>query len=184
MRKEELKTELRKIMTLDTVFVCIGTMNSIIDSLGPLIGKKLEDAGLKVCGTLLSPYHALTYEIKNKILNEKYKDNNKIAIDACVCGEEFKLYKVGISSGPISPGAGCNKRIPAIGDYSLRGFLLYKTERNLVYNHDLIRSCKYDEKVRELKNMVDLISQAIIEVHFELILNQDIVTDALVSKYI
>ena len=39
---EEFKNELRKVITPDTVFVCIGTNKVIFDIFGPLCGSKLK----------------------------------------------------------------------------------------------------------------------------------------------
>ena len=167
-RIQELKNELRKVMTLDTIFVCIGTMNSTLDSLGPRVGEMLDKAGVPVCGTPKSPYHATTYKKQNEYLNKYYKHSNKIAIDACCCAKEYKLYKAKLSRGSISPGAGVGKRIPSIGDYALRAYLSMDSEFYLLFDSNLRLSGMYDIKMKHLNELTNLIANAIIEVYREL----------------
>lgn len=167
-RIQELKNELRKVMTLDTIFVCIGTMNSTLDSLGPRIGGILTEAGIPVCGTPKNPYHAVSYSEQNKFLDKYYKHSNKIAIDACCCTEEYKLYKIKFSQSPIAPGAGVGKIIPPVGDYAIRAYLTTKSETPLIIDSNLRLSGMYKTKIKHLDDLTNIISRAIIEVYREL----------------
>ena len=77
--KEKRKTEI--------VFLCIGTDRSTGDSLGPLIGYKLKERGVKnarVMGTLDHPVHAMNLEACMDRLAEKFPNALVVAVDASV----------------------------------------------------------------------------------------------------
>jgi putative sporulation protein YyaC len=108
-----------KEYTLDNfIIACIGTDRSTGDSLGPLVGYKLSKLGYKnVIGTLSDPLHAM-----NLVERIKTFDTNKkvLAIDACL-GDHSNIGYFHISKGPIKPGAGVNKILPPVGDFSISG---------------------------------------------------------------
>lgn len=126
------------------IFVCIGTDRSTGDSLGPLIGTFLEQKNVHpfhVYGTLDQPIHALNlaeklYEIKQTHINPFI-----IGIDACL-GRLKSVGVIQIGTGPIKPGAGVNKELPAVGDIHISGivnvsgfmeyYVLQNTRLNLV----------------------------------------------------
>lgn len=126
------------------VFVCIGTDRSTGDSLGPLIGTLLAEKPIHpfhVYGTLEDPIHALNLTEKLLDIQTKHRNPFIIGIDACL----GRLKSVGIiqmGSGPIKPGAGVNKELPAVGDIHITGivnvsgfmeyFVLQNTRLNLV----------------------------------------------------
>ncbi len=111
----------------DLVIMCIGTDRSTGDSLGPLIGYKLEKLlkrypGIYVEGTLEKPVHAKNLQ---DAINTVYKTRLNpfiIAIDACL-GKVDRIGFVTIGHGPIRPGAGVNKELPAVGDIHITGIV-------------------------------------------------------------
>lgn len=106
------------------IILCIGTDRSTGDSLGPLVGTKLLELGFKgkVYGTLEEPVHAVNLqETIDKIQNEHHKPFI-IAIDACLGRTESVGY-ISIKEGPLQPGTGVNKNLPAIGDLQIIGIV-------------------------------------------------------------
>ena len=126
------------------VFVCIGTDRSTGDSLGPLIGTLLEEKTISpfhVYGTLEDPIHAVNLEDKLNEIKEKHINPLIIGIDACL-GRLKSVGFIQIGNGPVKPGAGVKKELPAVGDYHITGivnvsgfmefFVLQNTRLNLV----------------------------------------------------
>ncbi|MDG0959670.1 spore protease YyaC, partial [Bacillus paranthracis] len=69
------------------ILVCIGTDRSTGDALGPLVGTKLEQVGIKnfqVFGTLDDPVHALNLEEKIRNIQKDNPTSFIIAVDACL----------------------------------------------------------------------------------------------------
>ncbi len=128
----------------EIVIMCIGTDRSTGDSLGPLIGYKLEKllrrySNVFVEGTLESPVHAKNLE---ETINTIYKTKTKpfiVAIDACL-GKVDRVGYITIGHGPIKPGAGVNKTLPAVGNIhitgvvNLGGFMEYMILQNTRLN--------------------------------------------------
>jgi putative sporulation protein YyaC len=126
------------------VFVCIGTDRSTGDSLGPLVGTLLEEKNLPsfhIYGTLDDPIHAVNLEEKLKEINEKHFHPFIIGIDACL-GRYKSVGFIEIGNGPVKPGAGVNKELPAVGHIHITGivnvsgfmefFVLQNTRLNIV----------------------------------------------------
>ncbi|HYK72178.1 MAG TPA: spore protease YyaC [Pseudoneobacillus sp.] len=126
------------------VFVCIGTDRSTGDSLGPLVGSLLEEKGpspFYVYGTLDEPIHAVNLEDKLKEIKQQHFYPFIIGIDACL-GKLKSVGSIQLADGPVKPGAGVNKELPAVGDIHLTGivnvsgfmefFVLQNTRLNLV----------------------------------------------------
>ncbi|MDX8363258.1 MULTISPECIES: spore protease YyaC [Bacillaceae] len=107
------------------VFVCIGTDRSTGDSLGPLVGSKLEEKNLThfhVYGTLEDPIHAVNLKDKLIEINNAYRNPFIIGIDACL-GKLNSVGYISIGDGPVKPGAGVNKELPAVGDIHMTGIV-------------------------------------------------------------
>lgn len=126
------------------VLVCIGTDRSTGDSLGPLVGTLLEEKGphpFFVYGTLEDPIHAVNLEEKLREIKQKHFYPFMIGIDACL-GKIKSVGAIQLANGPVKPGAGVNKELPAVGDIHLTGivnvsgfmefFVLQNTRLNLV----------------------------------------------------
>ncbi len=125
------------------VIVCIGTDRSTGDALGPVVGTNLSLARLhpiRILGTLEEPVHAanLADVIRSypSLLTSRV-----LAIDASL-GKLTDVGNITASFGPLRPGAGVNKQLPAVGRYHLTGtvnvggfmefFVLQNTRLNLV----------------------------------------------------
>lgn len=126
------------------VFVCIGTDRSTGDSLGPLVGSLLEEKKLHsffVYGTLDEPIHAVNLADKLREINTIHANPYVIGIDACL-GRVKNVGIIQVGNGPVKPGAGVNKDLPAVGDIHITGivnvsgfmefFVLQNTRLNLV----------------------------------------------------
>lgn len=129
------------------LYMCIGTDRSTGDALGPLVGERLAPAveeleGLvDVLGTLREPIHAanLPEALRECCLREPAPA--VVAIDACL-GRVETVGMVTIGVGPLSPGAGVNKSLPAVGSAFVTGtvnvggfmeyFVLQNTRLHLV----------------------------------------------------
>ena len=124
LRMEDLQNEKTKellksiIRGEEIIFVGIGTMRCILDSLGPRICSKLQDK-ISVFGTAEDPLHAVNIKERVPVLMKENKDKLKIAIDSCICDED-KVGTVFIEDKPVRPGAGMKKELPTIGDYSIK----------------------------------------------------------------
>ncbi|MDT8862818.1 spore protease YyaC [Alkalihalobacillus sp. MEB130] len=109
----------------DLVIVCIGTDRSTGDSLGPLIGSKLEAANLKrfhVYGTLEKPVHAVNLEDRLAEIKDNHHRPFILAIDACL-GRMNSVGKISLAEGPVQPGAAVQKKLPSIGDIHMTGIV-------------------------------------------------------------
>ena len=110
------------------VFVCIGTDRSTGDSLGPLVGTLLQEksepgaSSFHVYGTLDNPIHAMNLQEKLDEIKKVHVNAFIVGIDACL----GKLKSVGIvqlGKGPVKPGAGVNKDLPAVGHAHITGIV-------------------------------------------------------------
>jgi len=141
---EELLLNFHSVTSRPIVFICIGTDRSTGDSLGPLIGSLLEEKNLQsfyVYGTLDEPIHAVNLVEKLKEIHTKHVDPYIIGVDACL-GRIKNVGMIQVGNGPVKPGAGVNKELPAVGDIHITGivnvsgfmefFVLQNTRLNLV----------------------------------------------------
>ncbi len=107
------------------VFVCIGTDRSTGDSLGPLVGTLLQERKIPsfyIYGTLDDPIHAMNLEAKIKEIKEKHFHPFMIGIDACL-GRIKSVGVIEVGEGPVKPGAGVNKDLPAVGHIHITGIV-------------------------------------------------------------
>ncbi|MCD7035292.1 spore protease YyaC [Metabacillus sp. GX 13764] len=137
---------LPKILHRPIVILCIGTDRSTGDSLGPLVGSKLLELmpeTFHIYGTLKNPVHAVNLEASIEEIHRTHRHPFIIAIDACL----GRLKSVGtfqLAAGPVKPGAGVNKELPAVGDMHITGivnvsgfmefFVLQNTRLHLVFS--------------------------------------------------
>jgi putative sporulation protein YyaC len=141
---EELLSYTSSLLSRPIVFVCIGTDRSTGDSLGPLVGTLLEEKEINsfhVYGTLDDPIHAVNLEEKLVEISAKHHDPYLIGIDACL-GRLKSVGVIQVGDGPVRPGAGVNKELPAVGNIHITGivnvsgfmefFVLQNTRLNLV----------------------------------------------------
>lgn len=120
-----LLDEMRLQGKSEVLFLCIGTDRSTGDSLGPLIGYKLTEYGIKnarVIGTLDSPVHAMNLEYCMRRVRRLFSDSIVVAVDASVGNVEHVGY-VTLGRGPLKPGLGVRKELDAVGDIFITGIV-------------------------------------------------------------
>lgn len=69
---------------MDKIFVCIGTPRIIFDSVGPMVGSKLQDLGYEVYGTLDNPIHGTNVKDYWHNIIKKIDKNKVVSIDAAL----------------------------------------------------------------------------------------------------
>ncbi|BAS29451.1 spore protease YyaC [Limnochorda pilosa] len=110
----------------DILFLCIGTDRSTGDSLGPLVGSQLAalepatSGRVRVRGTLEAPVHASNLHEAVRGLREPAPGPFVVAIDACL-GRAENVGCLTVRPGPLLPGTGVNKSLPAVGDVQVLG---------------------------------------------------------------
>lgn len=130
----------------EIVIVCVGTDRSTGDSLGPLIGSKLQKisyAGFHLYGTLEEPVHAMNLAETLTTISRRFANPFILAVDACL-GQLASVGCIQVGNGPVKPGAGVNKDLPPVGDIHITGivnvggfmeyFVLQNTRLSLVMN--------------------------------------------------
>jgi putative sporulation protein YyaC len=108
------------------VILCIGTDRSTGDCLGPLVGYKLKNNytlnNVTVFGTLFEPVHAKNLNLIIDRINSTFQNSLIIAVDASL-GKSENIGKINLYNGPLYPGAGVSKNLPAVGDISITGIV-------------------------------------------------------------
>lgn len=107
------------------IVLCIGTDRSTGDSLGPLVGSKLKAAGLEnveIYGTLDDPVHAVNLQETLDRIRARHQQSFIVAIDACL-GRAESVGFISIKKGPLQPGTGVNKELPAVGNVQIVGIV-------------------------------------------------------------
>ena len=110
---------------IQPVFVCIGSDRVTGDSLGPLVGTKLQYTdgfSLPVYGTLDFPIHALNLKDAMRSIKYFHPRNPIIAIDASLGTKRHQHY-ITISTGSLCPGSGVDKKLMEVGDISITGII-------------------------------------------------------------
>lgn len=69
---------------MDKIFVCIGTPRIIFDSVGPMVGSKLQDLGYEVYGTMEEPIHGTNVKTYWDSTIKKIDKHRVISIDAAL----------------------------------------------------------------------------------------------------
>lgn len=115
------------------VVVCVGSDLAIGDCLGPITGSMLrrKTYGLHayIYGTLAAPITAKEIAYLRNFLKDTHPGCQIIAVDAAV-GSEGDIGLIKLSSTPLHPGAGANKKLGAIGDISVMGIVAEKSVAN------------------------------------------------------
>lgn len=97
-------------------FLCIGTDRSTGDALGPLVGTRLEEYGVKhVIGSLKHPCDADNLEARMAAVPAGHVI---IAIDACL-GTPASVGSYLVSGQPLVPAESVGGNLPAVGHYSI-----------------------------------------------------------------
>lgn len=113
------QTEAKK----EVLFLCIGSDRSTGDSLGPIIGYKLEHqlvGGCRIVGTLSRPVHAVNLEETVEEIQRRYPAHVVVAIDASI-GRQEQVGTISLGRGGIRPGLGVRKRLNRVGDIFITG---------------------------------------------------------------
>jgi len=118
----DLARHLKDLITINSVFVCIGTDRIIVDCLGPLVGTMLKEKflPLPVYGTIEEPIHALNIKQSLKEIYKYHSDESIIGIDSCV-GKFDDIGYIKIIDEPICPGSSFKKDLPIVGKHSIIG---------------------------------------------------------------
>ena len=107
------------------IFLCIGSDRATGDSLGPLIGYKLEqhpNQNYLVYGTLENPVHAKNLATVVEEIHSRYKNPYIIAIDASL-GKQAHIGYYTLGVGSLKPGAGVGKDLISVGDVFITGIV-------------------------------------------------------------
>lgn len=117
-----LKSERKR--TQPIIILCIGTDRVTGDSLGPLVGHQLNASANNfiVYGNLEQPVHAINLSDTLNHIYKRYHNPYVIAIDASL-GTKDHIGYVTLRQGPLKPGQGISKDLPAIGDISITGIV-------------------------------------------------------------
>lgn len=116
--------EINRKDTQPIIILCIGTDRVTGDSLGPLVGHQLHALANSfiVYGNLEQPVHAINLIETMEKIYEEYENPYVIAIDASL-GSKDHIGYVTLRQGPLKPGQGISKDLPAIGDISITGIV-------------------------------------------------------------
>ncbi|GAB6168755.1 spore protease YyaC [Clostridium carnis] len=139
----------------DIVFLCIGSDRSTGDSLGPLVGYKLNFISrnnIHIYGSLENPIHSQNLSQFIDKIYSNFKDPYVIAIDACL-GKLNTIGKVFIQEKPIKPGLAMNKNLPSVGDLSITGIV------NISGNFEFL--VLQNTKLHTVMSLADCISKGI-----------------------
>lgn len=112
------------------ILVCIGSDRITGDCLGPLVGHKLSLIAPhpeRIYGTLKEPVHAQNLHIVLSDIKKTYSRPFLIVVDAAL-GLTDHIGYVTLSNGPLRPGEGVKKRLPAIGEVSITGIVNASSE--------------------------------------------------------
>lgn len=143
--RTELAEQIYALLTADPwVFVCIGSDRSTGDAFGPLVGSELLRyfPDIPVFGTLDEPVHALNLASVLNHLPTVHPNARIFAIDAAL-GEQTMLGRLLVDTGPVFPGRGVQKNLPAVGDahltavVNLSGWLPFWMLQNTRLSHVL-----------------------------------------------
>lgn len=107
------------------IFLCIGSDRATGDSLGPLIGYKLEqhpNQNYIVYGTLEEPVHAKNLAAVVEEIHSRHTNPYIIAIDASL-GKQAHIGYYTLGIGSLKPGAGVGKELIAVGDVFITGIV-------------------------------------------------------------
>lgn len=112
--------------------VCIGSDRITGDCLGPLVGHKLSRIlphPERIYGTLQSPVHAQNLCHTVRQIHAIYESPFLIAVDAAL-GLSSHVGCITLCDGPLRPGEGVKKRLPALGEISITGIVNSNSENN------------------------------------------------------
>lgn len=107
------------------IFLCIGSDRATGDSLGPIIGYKLQQRHLSsvhIYGTLEQPVHAKNLTEVLREIHDTFDHPFIIAIDASL-GKSSHIGYFTLGEGSLRPGAGVGKDLPQVGNLHITGIV-------------------------------------------------------------
>jgi len=116
------------------VIMCIGSDRSTGDSLGPIVGYKLQRFHYKnvhICGSLQAPVNAANLADSINRIYAAYNNPYIIAIDASLGQAEHIGYAT-LGTGPLKPGLGVKKELPEVGNLHITGIVNTMNEMNSI----------------------------------------------------
>lgn len=154
MLSDKLKEHVLSNRTI--VFLCIGSDRATGDCLGPIIGYKLSKyrkiQNFYVYGTLEEPVHAKNLKDTIEMIYQTHEDAFIIAIDASL-GKSDHIGYITLGEGPLKPGAGVDKDLPAVGDIFITGIVNFSG----LLDHMLLQTTR----LNVVMSMADQICMAI-----------------------
>lgn len=134
------------------VFLCIGTDRSTGDSYGPIVGSLLEkiivNNNIEIKGTLHNPVHATN--IQDALKSIDTRNNLFIVVDASLGKNVGKII---IDNKPIKPGNALGKKIPPIGDISIKGVVNHSTGADFLVIQNTRLSFVYDLAIKTVNSL-------------------------------
>ncbi|MGN0818901.1 MAG: spore protease YyaC [Christensenellaceae bacterium] len=138
------------------VILCIGSDTTISDSLGPIVGSKLQEKALPcfIYGTLSKPITAKEIESVRRFVASAHPYSPVLVIDAAVTESSEKGYIKFLSDG-IKPGLGINKDLPKLGDCSIIAIVCEKKT--------FLKNISTATRLGEVYRLADTISEGVLE---------------------
>lgn len=107
----------------DPIVLCIGSDRFIGDALGPLVGTLLVErrpTAYSIRGDLSNTVHAGNLQQVIEEFHTHRADAFVLAVDASL-GRPDSVGTICVAPGSLQPGAGVNKRLPAVGHMQITG---------------------------------------------------------------
>ena len=147
-----------EIPSADVVFLCIGSIRSTGDSLGPMVGSMLKERGVPfpVYGTLDDPVHALNLSDVLEKIHRTFDDPTIFPIDASL-GDACQVGDIYFMSGPLTPGSAANKSLHPIGCHHIRAVV---NELNPL----LPARALNEAKVEDISRLARIITEVVVQV--------------------
>ena len=123
---------------MDKIFVCIGSPRIIFDSVGPMVGSKLQDLGYEVYGTLDNPIHGTNVKDYWHDIIKKIDKNKVVSIDAALSSKLEPGNLVHRRKG-IIPRAGIDDSFNdiEIGSNSIVGIVGYNIDNVITSENEI-----------------------------------------------
>ncbi len=102
------------------VVLCLGSRQVPGDSLGPLVGSRLQLKlpQVPVYGTLRQPLDSRNLEEELSRIDQEHPRALQIAVDAAI-GPWTRVGQVSVRRGPLIPGIGLGHILPLVGEVSI-----------------------------------------------------------------
>ena len=128
---------------MDKIFVCLGTPIAIFDSIGPMVGSKLQDLGYEVYGTMEEPIHGNNIKAYWDSTIKKIDKHRVVSIDAAL-------------SSKLNPGALVHRRkgvIPRAGiDKSFNNIEIGSNSIVGIVGNNIDNVITSENKIKEMVN--------------------------------